>query len=444
MRYAWALGGMVVVLVGLSSVVQAQQMGAGAAAGIGAGTIPGTPFGGAIDPTMVQVREGFQVIPSISAGQRYDSNVYFVSKRPGLDREDFVSTAVPQVRGYYVGNWFDMNASAAAIGEYYAKNPTLNYVGTNTGLVLNLSKLLDRWWQGATLTASNTYVYSPQAPAFLIGNQSGINTSPFATGFQVGRVNVKQNILRTDLAVPLTQTLSLLGSYGNGFNNYGSSDVQQSGVLIDSTYQTYSGGLSLRASPQDLFTVQAVNTNYDYSGQASGSFTTRGGIVGWDHTPRPFLTLQAQAGAMVLERDFAGASDASLLAPVGHLALLWKDRTTALTLAYDLGVSPSFQFQAQALQTHVVSVTLTQQTAIPELLAVANVNYGHGDEIGASAGTNLSYATVMGTGGVVYKFSPETFLGLHYSYSNVENQFNGSTFAFDRQVVQLSLTQAFY
>jgi hypothetical protein len=50
----------------------------------------------------------------------------------------------------------------------------------------------------------------------------------------------------------------------------------------------------------------------------------------------------------------------------------------------------------------------------------------------------------MGTGGVVYKFSPETFLGLHYSYANVDNQFNGNTFAFDRHVAQLSLTQAFY
>ena len=443
MRYAWALGGLVAVLVGLGSGAQAQQMGSGAS-GIGAGTIPGTPFGGAIDPSMVQVREGFQVIPSLSVGQRYDSNVYFVSKRPGLDREDFVSTAVPQVRGYYVGNWFDMNASAAAIGEYYAKNPTLNYVGANTGLVLNLSKLLDRWWQGATWTASDTYVYSPQAPTFLMGNQSGINASPFATGFQVGRANVKRNILRTDLAVPLTQTVSLLGSYGNGFNRFGTSEVQQAGVLINSQYQSYTAGLSLRASPQDLFTVQAVNTNFDFSGKASGSFTTRGGIVGWEQTPTPFLTLQAQAGAVVLQRDLAGVSSASLLAPVGHLALLWKDRTTALTLAYDLGVSPSFQFQAQALRTHVVSVTLTQQTAIPELLVVANVNYGHGDQIGGSTGTSLSYATVMGTGGVVYKFSPETFLGLHYSYSNVDNQFNGTTFAFDRQVVQLSLTQAFY
>jgi len=91
--------------------------------------------------------------------------VFFVPKRQGLDREDVVSTAVPQVRGYYVGNWFDVHATVASIGEYYAKHPTLNNMGASTGLVLNLSKLLDRWWQGATLTASDTYVSSPQAQA---------------------------------------------------------------------------------------------------------------------------------------------------------------------------------------------------------------------------------------------------------------------------------------
>ncbi len=443
MRYAWALGGLVTVLVGLGSGAQAQQMGSGAA-GIGAGTIPGTPFGGAIDPSMVQVREGFQVIPSLSVGQRYDSNVFFVSKRQGLDRVDFVTTTVPQIRGYYVGNWVDVNATAGAIGEYYAQHPTLNYVGTNTGLVLSLSKLLDRWWQGATLTASDTYVYSPQAPAFVVGNLAGANATPFAAGFQVGRANVSRNMLRTDLTVPLTQTVSLIGSYATGFIRYGTSNVPQAGILLNSTYQTYTGGLSLKASPQDLLTVQGVNADYSFSAQTAGSFSTRGGTVGWEHTLSPFVTLQAQAGATVLQRDLGGTSTAALVAPIGHLALFWKDRTTALTLAYNLGVSPSLQFQAQALRTHVVSVTLTQQTGIPELLAIANVNYGRGEQIGASGGAGISYASVMGTGGLVYKFSPEMFLGLHYSYSNVDNQFNGNTFALDRHVAQLSLTQAFY
>lgn len=433
---------MIAVLVGFGSVVQAQQMGAGAG-GIGAGTIPGTPFGGAIDPSMVQVREGFQVIPSLSIGQRYDSNVFFVPKRPGLDREDMVTTAVPQVRGYYVGNWVDVNASVAAIGEYYAQHPTLNYVGTNTGAVLNLSKLLDRWWQGATWTASDTYLYSPQAPSFLMGNLAGTGATPFATGFQVGRASVSRNVVSTDLALPLTQTVGLIGSYTNGFSRFGTSDVQQSGVLINTQYQTYTAGLSLKASPQDLLSVQAVNSEFDFSTRPPASFSTHGGTVGWDHMVSPVLTIRSQAGATVLQRDLVGASSAALVAPIGQLALLWKDRTTAVTLAYNLGVSPSFQFQAQALQTHVVSVTLTQQTAIPELLAVANVNYGRGDQFGSSP-AGLSYTSVAGTGGVVYKFTPETFLGLNYTYANFDNEFNGRTFAFDRHVVQLSLTRAFY
>jgi opacity protein-like surface antigen len=115
-----------------------------------------------------------------------------------------------------------------------------------------------------------------------------------------------------------------------------------------------------------------------------------------------------------------------------------------MAVAYGLGVSPSFQFQAQALRTHVVSVTLTQQTGIPELQAVANLNYGRGEQIGDSAGSGISYVSVTGIGGLVYKFSPEMFLGIHYSYSNVDNKFGGNTFAFDRHVMQISLTKAFY
>lgn len=418
-------------------------MGAGAAA-IGAGTIPGTPFGGAIDPSMVQVREGLQVIPSVSVGERYDSNVYFVKKRPGLDREDFVTTAVPQVRGYYVGESFAVNAMASAIGEYYAKNTNLNYVGANTGLALNLSKLLDRWWQGAMFTVSDTYIYSPQAPAFLIGNLAGGTTNPYAAGFQVGRASVSRNILSTDLALPLNQTVSLTGNYSNGFSRYGASNVPQAGALINSQYQTYTAGLSMKASPQDILSVNSINADVNFQPAFRGAYSTHGGNVGWEHIFTPFLTVKSHAGATVLQRDLGGVSMPATVVPVGDLALLWKDRTTAMALTYGLGVSPSLQFQSQALRTHVVSFTLTQQTAIPELLAVANINYGRGDQYGSAAGAAISYASVMGVGGLMYKFSPETFLGVNYSYSNVDNKIGGNTFAFDRHVVQLSLTKAFY
>jgi hypothetical protein len=220
--------------------------------------------------------------------------------------------------------------------------------------------------------------------------------------------------------------------------------VQQERALIDSHYQTYTAGLSMKASPQDVLSVNAVNYENTFTSQPEGSFTRRGGTVGWEHTFSPFLTLKAHAGATSLQREVGGVSLTSTVAPVGGLALFWKDRTTSMAVVYNVGVTPSVQFQAEALRTHMVSFTLTQETAIPKLLAVANLNYGRGDQFGASSGASLSYVSVMGTGGVVYKFSPETFIGLNYSYSNFENNFGGNTFGFDRHVVQMSLTRAFY
>lgn len=433
------MGGLAIVLVGLSSGVQAQQMGAG-----GAGTIPGMQFGGAADPSMVPLRDGFQVIPSLSVGQRYDSNVFFARKSPGLQREDFVTTAVPQLRGAYVGDSIAVNAVAGATGEYYAKHTDLNYVGANAGLALNLSKLLDRWWQGATLTAADTYIYSPQAPMFAAGNLAGDPATPHVTGFQVGRATVSRNVVRTDLALPLNQMLNLTGSYANGFLRYGSSDVVQAGALLNNQFQTYTAGLALKASPQDILSVNSVNNEIEFTSQAGGSFTTRGGTLGWEHLFSPMVSLRAHAGATLLQRELGGAPSTSTVAPVGDVALFWKDRATALTLLYSLGVAPSLQFEAQALRTHVVSLTLTQETALPNLLAMATVNYGRGDQYGASSGADVSYVSVMGSGGVVYKFTPQTFLGMNYSYTNVENNFGGRTVAFDRHVAQLTLTQAFY
>ena len=71
---------------------------------IGIGAIPGTAYGGATDPSMVQIGDGFKVIPTVTVAERYDSNVYFVPKTRGLDRSDYVTTVAPQIRGLYAGS----------------------------------------------------------------------------------------------------------------------------------------------------------------------------------------------------------------------------------------------------------------------------------------------------------------------------------------------------
>ncbi len=418
-------------------------MGGGAAGGLG--SIPGTAFGGATDPGMLQLQEGFRIIPSIMVGERYDSNVFYAPKTPGLNREDFVTTTVPQVRGLYVGSLVSVNAMASAVGEYYAKNTALSYVGTNTGAIVDVSKLASQLREGTRLTVSDTYSYTPQPPAFLTGDLAGEGTNPFVRGFQTGRANMQSNVFGLNLSVPVTQVVSVIGGYTNGFIKFGSSELQQPGSLLDTTFATYTAGLSMKASRRDTVTLNAVNS--EFNSGALGSFTTRGGTVGWAHLFTPNVSMLSAAGVQQVESKFSGAPSSTSIAPLGSLALLWKDDTTTMTLAYNVGVTPSYQFQSQALLTHVASVSLTQQTAIPELLGIASVNYGRGDEFGSastSTASSLSYVAWGGTGGLMYRFTPKTFLGLTYSYSNNDQSFGGQSFRIDRQVVQMSLSQAFY
>ena len=417
------------------------QMGGGMRGGMG-GT-PGTVFGGANDPSMVPITEGFRVIPSIAVAGRYDSNVFFQAKVPGLDRSDYVTTAAPQIRALYGGSAMTVNATVGANAEYYTKNTNFNYVGTNGSLFLDLSPMLDRLWRGTTFTVVDQFIYTPQPPSFLMGNQEGDTTNPFLRGQQVGRVSVTSNYVGTTLSAPLTQTLSLRGSYSYGFLKFGTSEVQQAGALLNSTYQTFTVGMSKQLSPQDSVSLNYFDSEYRY--EQSGTFTNRGGFIDWTHLFSPTMTLDSLAGASVLQGQSSGLSNVqTTIAPRGRVALTWRDSTTSLSMAYGLALSPSYQFQAQPLLTNIVTFSVTQVTSIPELVGVASVNYGRGDEIGSKSVNAVSFTSYGATGGVLYKFTPQTFLNLTYQYANYDSEFGATNNSFDRHVVSISLAQAFY
>lgn len=423
--------------------------------GGGMGGVPGTAFGGATDPSMVQMREGFRVIPSIGVRERYDSNVFFQAKTPGQDRSDYVTTVVPQIRGLYGGNAMTVNATVGANAEYYVKNTNFNYIGANAGLFLDLTPMLDRLWRGMTFTVADRFIYTPQPPSFLVGNFEGDTSDPLTRGQQVGRVSVTNNVLTTTVSAPLTQTLSLTGGYQNGFMKFGTSDVQQVGAVLNTNYQTFNAGMSMNLSPQDSVILSYFGSQYRYD--QAGSFSSNGGRIGWTHRFSPNVTLVSAAGATVIQRQSSGSGAqatqgqptglsnvSTTVAPQGTMALTWRDGTTSLSLAYGLGISASYQFQAQPLLTNIVSFSLTQVTPIPQLVGVASVNYGRGDEIGSKSVNAVSYTSYSATGGALYKFTPETFLTLIYQYANYDSQFGAMNNSFDRHVVSVSLAQAFY
>ncbi|MEO7860127.1 MAG: hypothetical protein ABIU05_06725, partial [Nitrospirales bacterium] len=230
-------------------------------------------------------------------------------------------------------------------------------------------------------------------------------------------------------------------SYSNGFVKYGSSSVQQ-GTLLDTNFQSYTAGISIKETSLDTFNLSFIGSESDYGSR--GSFVSRGGSVGWAHEFSQILIISSSAGVQYIETQFQGVQSRTSIAPTGSFHMTWKDNATTLGLAYFIGLTPSFQFSAQPLLTHTVSLALTQVTPITDLVGVVGVNYARGDELGSSSSEPISYTSYGATAGLTYKLTSQTFLGLNFNYRNFDNKFGGNSVAFDRSLVQLTLTQAFY
>jgi hypothetical protein len=441
----WLLEIFAIIILGMSlllcSPIHAQMGGAGGAMP----SIPGTAFGGATDPSLIRAVDGLRIIPSVQVSERYDSNVYFAPKSllQGLTPEDFVTTVVPQVRGLYTGyeNLVKVNAVVGAVGSYYANNTGLSYVGANAGAILDMSDLLSRWRPGARWTVTDTFFYSPQPPAFILGNQSGVQVNPLVAGFQAYRTNTTSNSFNTVADLPLNRTFKLSGSYTNSFIHFGESQVPGGPPLINQALHAYTAGVLMDVSLYDAVRVDFTGIEYDLGGL--GSFSTRGGAIGWTHRFAPTISLNAAGGAQVLSGELNGAPFSTTIAPIGSLAIDWRDPTTEITLTYRSGITPSFQFQGAALLNHTVSCNITQNIPIRDMTVLFGANYSVAKEYGSNVG-GISWTTVGGTAGLRYRASQKMFLTLTYNYLNADNVFGGTHFAFDRHEAQLSIAQAFY
>jgi hypothetical protein len=398
-----------------------------------------------MDPSSRRAVEGLRIVPSIQVSEQYDTNVFFAPKGllQGLNPEDFVTTVVPQVRGIYTDHrsLVKVNAVVGAVGSYYVNNTGLNYVGANAGAVLDMSELLSRWRPGARWTVSDTFFYSPEPPAFFIGNQSGVQVNPLVAGFQASRANARSNSINTVFELPLNKTVKMSGSYTNSFIRYGASLVPGAPILISQDLHTYTAGLLKEVSIYDTVRADFTGTEFDLGGR--GSFNTRGGTFGWIHKFAPTISLNATGGAQVLSGELNGVPFSSTIAPVGSIAIEWKDSTTSITLAYRSGISPSFQFKSAAMLNHVVSLNMIQKTPLRDMTAVFGADYSTANEYGSNSG-GLSWTTVGTTAGLRYRATGKTFLTLLYAYTNIDNVSGDVRLSFDKHLVQLNLAQAFY
>ena len=126
-----------------------------------------------------------KITPSISASERYDSNVWRSPSRflpPGTKLWDMVTGLSPQVEFVNKSGFGDTKFNAGVSGSIFVNNPSLNYISTNVGLNSDLTGWIRDIIPGARLRVSDSFLYTPEPPGFITGVKPQDPTDTFARG----------------------------------------------------------------------------------------------------------------------------------------------------------------------------------------------------------------------------------------------------------------------
>jgi len=366
-----------------------------------------------------------RLVPSLAVSERYDSNVFFV---PGGNLEDYVTTISPRVKVEHKGRLIEGTVQGGATGEVYVKNPGLNYIALNGGVTLNLDNAVAQLVRGAGLKVSDTFYFTPQAPAFVAPGTGGQVSEAFVRGIQAGRANSFTNAGSAIGSYALSPTMDLQATYMHQKIHFGTAFVSPTtGRFFNTTFQTVTAGPQLKVSPLDTATLTYQYQKADFS--QGGGFHTQGGSMGWTRAFTPILTGNVTGGMTVIEPS-------NRVQYQGGVSVEGKFQNTDASLSYSRGVYPSFFNSGLPLLSQVVSATVSHRvTAL--LTVTANGNYAKNESV--PAGT-LSYESYWVTVGLNYIVS--RILNATLSYTNSEYKQNslGQSSRFDRNMVMVMLT----
>src|SRR2546425_2227083 len=366
-----------------------------------------------------------KLVPSLAVSERYDSNVFFVA---GRNLEDYVTNISPQVKVVHKGRMIDGTVQGGATGEVYVKNPRLNYIALNGGVILNLDNAVAQLVRGAGLKVSDTFYFTPQPPAFVAPGTGGQVSEAFVRGIQATRANSFTNAGSVIGSYALSPRVDLQATYMHQKIHFGTAFVSPTtGQLFNSTLQTVTAGPQLKISPLDTLTLTYQYQQAEFS--RGEGFHTHGGITGWTRAFTPTLTAHVTAGMTVIE---PGESVRYLVTA----SLDKKLQNTDASLSYSRGVYPNFFISGLPLLSQVVTATVSHRlTAL--LTVTVNGNYAKNESVSTP---QLAFESYGATVGLNYKVSRILNTTLLYTNSQYKQQFMVQSARFDRNMVILILT----
>ena len=409
---------------------------------------------------------GLRIIPLVTMSERYDSNIFFAPKLPGLDRQDWVTTVSPRVFLQDNGRIIGTTLNVGATGEYYAKNTGLSYIGYNAGGNLNVTPLLRRFVPEASLFFAGSYSYTPLPPAFLGGGREQTNpavgeeiTSQLAfadtyiRGIQAQRVNTTSYSGTTVGALNYSPNLYIQGSYAYTVVSFGTPSVTQQvstfkPLLTDTTAHNVSLGPTYKVTPFD-----SVNLRYQYETVAfaasGGGYQSHLATVGYQRMLAASLVARVYGGASLLIQDFGGqaartsSASGQQVTYTGGASLSWARRNTQASFNYSVGVYPSYVGVPGAILSTNVSLQARQR--LDDNVGVfVSLNFADNSPFGGQAGqAGLNFRSYSTTESLWYRVSSSFFVNVTHEWGLYTGNFTGQqSDTIIRNSVTVSLTKA--
>jgi len=415
--------------------------------------------------------QGLRIIPVLSISERYDNNVFLVPDTSALKREDWVTSAIPQLYVQDNGRLVTTTLRLGAIGEYYARNTALGYIGYNATGSLNLTGLVQQLLPQTSLFVAGGLSYNPTPPGFLAGadplnpivGQEITSQLPLERLYIAGLQSTRVNTFGYNTSVTgyhrYSANLTLQASYYYANTSFGTPAARGTADLfVPAASRTVSHGVTIaptyRLTEKASMVLSYSYTRSSFSGNLS-VFDQHVGTIGWSHRFSPELTTKIFGGASVFTQEFVSSPTGNVqssgqLLYSGGVLVNWSFQNTVAGFQYTAGISPSYLGATGLLMTNAVGA-LASQRLLDNLIASVNLNYAHNSAIGGTAdAASLRFESYAAGAGLNYRLASGSFAVVRYEYGlykGVISSFIGSNQSgsadIERQAVIVSLIQYF-
>lgn len=379
-----------------------------------------------------------RIIPSMSVSERYDSNVWFAPRSlvpADLPLDDFVTTLSPRLEIKSKSEKrVDATLSAGGTANMFAYNKDLGFLSTDVAGVANLDGWVSQVFRGSTLKLSDTFLYTPEPPAFVTGGTTSAPADTFSRGIQAFRANTFSNIASAVATFQMMDTVDLKGQYTNSIFTVGTLFVTgpTGGVgFFDTKVNDWALGPSLHLSRGD--TLSLSYRQYQLSQTGAGptlNFLARGGELEYNSKLAPGWITKVAAGVKVVEPGNSAFATGRF--EVTHAL----EQNVQLQVRASRDIAPAFFGTGGALVSNTASVFVVHRFARDvSLLGSGNAGYSETTPI-----KGTKYYSYGASGELRYMFLRDTFASLSYTYTYFDlDQVGALPYLVERSVVMLSV-----